>query len=49
MVKLRVMGTMEEIEKYLKQVEGVLNILSISEPYANKGNSKYFRLYIEIE
>ena len=54
MVKIRIQGTREENEqakKFLDACEriGEIEILSVSDPYANRGNSKYERVYAEIE
>ena len=54
MIKIRLHGTEEEINKvktYFKKLETLneINILSISEPYADRGCSKYYRLYMDAE
>lgn len=54
MVKFRVQGTREaneQAQKFLEACErrGEIKILSVSDPYANRGNSKYERVYAEIE
>lgn len=54
MVKIRIQGTREDNERaqeYLETCErrGEIRILSVSDPYANRGNSKYERVYAEIE
>jgi phage-related protein len=51
MLKVRLQGTKKDIkwfEKFLEQSDGI-EVLQISEPYANKGTTKYFRVYVEVE
>ncbi len=51
MLKLRLQGTEQEI-KWFKNVllkSNIIKLLNISEPYANKGTNKYFRVYADIE
>ena len=48
MVKIRIQGTREANEQAQKVLEacerrGEIKILSVSDPYANRGNSKYER------
>jgi hypothetical protein len=51
MIKLRIQGTMNDIEWFKEEIEKSKNIKinSISEPLANKGTKKYFRVYADIE
>lgn len=51
MLKIRLMGTTKEIKWFRKILErcGQLDILEFSEPYANKGTNRYFRVYVEVE
>lgn len=54
MIKVRLGGTPEEVENFknfLRYCEncGVLRILEISKPYANRGESLCERVYTEIE
>ncbi len=53
MVKIRLHGTREENEKMkrvLKTLEksGVLAVLSISDGYVDRGESKYERVYLDV-
>ncbi len=51
MLKVRLQGTIKEINWYkhvLKVSKGV-KVLQFSEPFANKGTNKHFRVYAEIE
>ena len=51
MLKIRLQGTTNELKWFRKILERNSNfeILSISEPYANKGTNKYFRVYVDVE
>lgn len=51
MLKIRLQGTITEI-KWYKQILKVskgLRVQQFSEPFANKGTNKHFRVYAEIE
>jgi hypothetical protein len=51
MLKVRLQGTKKDIkwfEKCLEQSKGI-EVLEVSEPYANKGTTKYFRVYVEVD
>jgi hypothetical protein len=52
-IKMRLSGTKEDLEKWLWFVgkmdqKGLVEIISRSEPYANRGESKESRVYLEI-
>ena len=54
MIKIRLHGTAEEIDKariYFAKLEklGEIELLSTSGIYADRNNSKYARLYIEMD
>ena len=49
MVKIRLEGTYGEVNEAKEIIESVFNILNASEPYANRGTSKYVRVYIDAE
>lgn len=55
-IKMRLSGTPDDLDKwltFLKRVEGkgLIELMEVGEKYANtrKGESKYFRQYLEIE
>lgn len=53
MIKLRLHGTMEELgkfDRYLYKLEakGEIEVLTNSEVYADRGQSKYYRKYLDI-
>lgn len=52
-MKIRLHGIPEEISKFtslFKSLEdaGTIDILQQSEPYADRGTSKYYRVYIDV-
>lgn len=51
MLKIRLQGTTNDIKWFKKILERDKRIvlLGISEPFANKGTKKYFRVYAEVE
>lgn len=51
MVKIRLQGTIRDMKWLCKILEQDrrIKISEISEPYANKGTNKYFRVYVEVE
>ena len=51
MLKIRLQGTTNDIKWFQKilQRDKRINVLEMSEKYANKGTNKYFRVYAEID
>lgn len=51
MLKIRLQGTTRDIKWFRKILERDkrIKVLEISEPFANKGTNKYFRVYAEVE
>ncbi len=51
MIKIRLHGTKDEIDNALTQLKTLpsIKILSESEPYADRGNSAYSRVYVDAE
>ena len=57
MLKIRLQGTLKDIQWFRRILEKhkELDVLEVSdaytnkEAYANKGTSKYFRVYVEVE
>lgn len=52
-MKIRLHGVSEEISKFTKlfkalEESGVIEILQQSEPYADRGTSKYCRVYMDV-
>ena len=50
MLKIRMQGMTSDIEWFQKILEEDkrIRVLGISEPFANKGTNKYFRVYAEV-
>ena len=51
MLKIRLQGTISDIKWFQKMIKGMKQIekVEFSEPFANKGTTKYVRVYGEIE
>ena len=51
MLKIILQGTWRDIQWFRRIVENhkELDVLEVSDAYANKGTSKYFRVYVEVE
>ena len=51
MLKIRLQGTLRDIQWFRRILENhkELDVLEVSDAYANKGTSKYFRVYVEVE
>ena len=50
MLKIRMQGMTSDIEWFQKILEEDkrIRVFGISEPFANKGTNKYFRVYAEV-
>ena len=51
MLKIRMQGTKKDINWFRRLLERhkEINVVGVSEAYANKGTSRYFRVYAEVE
>ena len=49
MLKIRLQGTLKDIQCRILEKHKELDVLEVSDAYANKGTSKYFRVYVEVE
>lgn len=51
MLKVRLMGTKNDIKWFEKILErdNRMNVLQISDSYANKGTNRHYRVYVEVE
>ena len=47
MLKIRVQGLPEEVAEFAGALEAAGCVLERSEPYANRGGSRYVRVYID--
>lgn len=48
-MKIRLHGLPEEVEQTKKVIKMLFNVNSTSEPYHDRGDSKYVRCYIDVE
>lgn len=49
MLKIRIQGLPEEVAEFADSLEAAGCVLERSEPYANRGASRYVRVYIDAE
>lgn len=49
MIKIRLHGTLNEIKQATDTLDKVFDIQSQSEPYKDRGQSKYYRVYVDCE
>lgn len=49
MIKIRIQGLPEEVAEFADALEAAGCVLERSEPYANRGGSRYVRVYIDAE
>lgn len=47
-MNIRLMGTLDEVTAASELLEKSAEVLEISEPYANRGKSKLYRVYITL-
>lgn len=47
-MKIRLMGTADEIQAVLPVLEAVLDVHETSGAYANRGSSRLSRIYLEV-
>jgi hypothetical protein len=49
MIKIRLQGTRDDLAEALPVIRDAFNVLQESTPYQDRGQSAYWRLYIEAE
>lgn len=49
MVKIRLHGVQAETEKFIESLKKQFNVLSVSGPYHDRGESQYVRYYVDAE
>lgn len=49
MIKIRLHGTAEEVRHATREIKERFDVLNVSEPYADRGESVYSRVYIDAE
>ena len=47
MIKIRIQTTASEMNKAVEIIRQNFNVIEISAPYANRGNSQYVRVYLD--
>lgn len=48
MVKIRLEGLPEEIDAMVQSFSNNYEVLNVSKPYKNRGETKYVRVYVEM-
>ncbi len=48
MVKIRMEGTAEECQQAAPRLAEVFEVVSVSDPYPNRGRSRLVRVYVEV-
>jgi hypothetical protein len=48
MVKIRLEGTLQECQQAAPGLAELFDVVSVSDPYANRGRSRLVRVYVEI-
>jgi len=49
MIKIRIQGQLEDLQKAIKDLEQVIDIIEVSRPYQNRAPSRLVRVYIDAE
>lgn len=49
MIKMRLQGLPDEIEKLVEDLKTKYDVLEVSDSYANRGDSKFVRVYVTIK
>jgi hypothetical protein len=47
-MKIRLHGTAEEVEEAAKRLHGIFAVVSVSDPYPDRGASRLVRVYVEV-
>lgn len=48
-MKIRLMGTEQECDAAVRALTVLLNLIEVSRPYSNRGDSSQVRVYVEAE
>jgi hypothetical protein len=48
-MKIRLQGKPDEIEAAAEKLKEMFEILEVSAPYKNRGNSGFYRIYLDAE
>ena len=49
MIKIRLEGLPSEVSEAVDRLSGIYTVLSVSDPYHNRGKSAYVRVYVEAD
>ncbi len=47
-MKIRLHGTLEEVERATEKIRSVFHVVSVSNPYPDRGKSQLYRVYVEV-
>lgn len=47
-MKMRLHGLPAEVEEAVKRLHGILAVVSVSDPYPDRGSSRLVRVYVEV-
>jgi hypothetical protein len=47
-MKFRLHGLPEEVEESVKRLHGIFAVVSVSDPYPDRGASRLVRVYVEV-
>ncbi|MBP3040569.1 hypothetical protein J9303_13845 [Bacillaceae bacterium Marseille-Q3522] len=47
-MKIRLHGTLKEVEKAAEKLKNLFQVVSISSPYKDRGESELYRVYVEV-
>lgn len=48
MVKIRLHGLLEDIEPMVENLKNFYNVVDVSKPYKDRGDSKLYRIYVTV-
>lgn len=48
MIKLRIEGLPNEVEAMIENLKNYYNVIEVSKPYPNRGESKLVRVYVTV-
>lgn len=48
-MKIRLHGTLSEVERAAEKIRSIFRVVSVSDPYKDRGGSKWVRVYIEVK
>lgn len=48
-MKICLHGTLDEVERAAEKIRSVFRVVSVSDPYKDRGESDLYRIYIEVK